>query len=121
MPTYRLPVKLASLANLREHWSKRAERARIQKMATLVVEPHPLPCIVTITRMGPKPLDTDNLAISAKHLRDGIAARLGVDDADPRVEWRYRQDKSPEHEAVVTIQPKRDVEIIEPDEAGSLV
>jgi ABC-type phosphate/phosphonate transport system substrate-binding protein len=46
---------------------------------------------VTIIRFGVKELDDDNLAAGAKPLRDGIAASLGVDDADPRVLWQYAQ------------------------------
>src|SRR5690242_18788265 len=97
-----LPLRLESLANRREHWAKRSKRAKVQRLtAWRMAKVHPLPCVVTITRIGPRPLDTDNLAISAKHVRDGIADRLGINDNDPRVEWRYRQTKSerPKHYA----------------------
>lgn len=46
---------------------------------------------VTIIRFGYKELDEDNFHAGAKPLRDGIAASLGVDDADPRVLWQYAQ------------------------------
>lgn len=89
-----LPLKLVSGANAREHWSSRAKRAKSHRQACIMVPVHSLPCVVTLTRLGPRALDTDNLAISAKHTRDGIADRLGVNDNDPRVEWRYAQEKS---------------------------
>lgn len=106
MKTYRLPIRLASTANLREHWAKRAKRAKAHRKAALVIDKHPLPCVVTIIRCGSRPMDSDNLAISAKHIRDGIADRLGVDDADPRIEWRYDQE-SGDNETIVMIEPKQ--------------
>lgn len=52
----------------------------------------PLPATVTLTRLGGKKLDTDNLTRSLKAARDVVSERLlGVDDADPRVRFRYRQ------------------------------
>ena len=35
--------------------------------------------------------DGDNLIAGCKHLRDAIAAWLGVDDADAQVAWEYAQ------------------------------
>lgn len=102
-----LPIRIESCANLREHWSKRAKRAKAHRLAAMAVPVHPLPCVVTLTRIGPRELDTDNLAGGFKALRDGIADRLGVDDADPRVTWRYRQQKGPPkvYAARVDIEP----------------
>ena len=88
-----IPLKLVSTANQREHWAVRANRARIHRFACMVVPLHRLPCVVTITRIGPTPLDTDNLAISAKNVRDGIADRLGANDNSPLIEWQYAQEK----------------------------
>lgn len=92
---YTLPLELPSLPNRREHWATRARRARKHRAAALVVRQHPLPCAVRIIRIGPRRLDDDNLVASAKHLRDGIADRLGVDDADSRVVWEYAQEIGP--------------------------
>lgn len=92
--TVYLPVRAVSGANAREHWTVRDRRAREHRIATLAVKPVELPVIVILTRFGPRKLDSDNLAISCKHIRDGIAARLGVDDGDEtRVRWEYRQGK----------------------------
>lgn len=51
------------------------------------------PLTVTITRIAPSELDDDNLAGSAKAVRDGVADWLGVDDRTKRsgVAWRYAQ------------------------------
>ena len=45
-----------------------------------------------MTRCAPRRLDSDNLASACKNARDGIAAALGVDDGDERIEWRYEQE-----------------------------
>lgn len=89
-----IPLRIQSCANLREHWSVTAKRAKIHRAAAVVVPLGlPLPCVVRLTRVGPRLLDTDNLAGGFKALRDGIATRLGVDDADPQVVWEYAQRK----------------------------
>ncbi len=50
--------------------------------------------VITLTRVyvGHYALDDDNLRATFKHVRDGIADWLGVDDS-PRsgIEWRYEQ------------------------------
>lgn len=104
MSTYRLPIKLESEPNLRGHWTRKHRRSRAHRKAALMIGRHSLPCVVTITRVGKRMLDSDNLVASAKFLRDAVADRLGVDDADPRVEWRYEQRTGPP-EAIVEIQP----------------
>jgi hypothetical protein len=92
-------LKLESLANKREHWTRSSSRAKSQRgdayrLALVAFYPRPtLPAVVTITRVAPRALDSDNLAISAKHVRDGIADAMGIDDRDERVEWRYEQAK----------------------------
>lgn len=50
------------------------------------------PLTITITRIGPRELDGDNLAGSAKHCRDGVSDWLGVNDRDKRLQWEYRQE-----------------------------
>ena len=58
------------------------------------------PLTVTMTRIAPRELDSDNLAISFKHVRDGIADWLGVNDNDKRVTWKYAQERgAPKHYA----------------------
>jgi hypothetical protein len=53
-----------------------------------------VPGKVTITRLAPRQLDTDNLAGACKHVRDGVADWLGIDDGDLRVAWVCEQEKA---------------------------
>lgn len=102
-----LPLRIESVANRREHWATRARRTKTHRLAALAVPLHPLPCVVTLTRIAPRKLDDDNLASGFKALRDGIADRLGVDDGDERVRFQYRQErgKRKEYAARVAIEP----------------
>ncbi len=51
--------------------------------------------VVTITREGRGLCDDDGLAISAKGVRDAVAAALGVDDGPTGpVTWRYGQRRA---------------------------
>lgn len=92
-------VRVVSEANSREHWAARHRRHKAQRFAVLAVlgprsRRPPLPCVVTLTRKGPRKLDTDNLAGGFKAVRDAVAEWLGVDDSpDAPVEWRYEQAK----------------------------
>lgn len=86
-----LPLRIESVANKREHWGKRAARAKAHRNAAVVVPVVPLPCTVWLMRVAPRKLDDDNLQSGFKALRDGISDRLGVKDNDPRVTWRYAQ------------------------------
>lgn len=95
-----LPVKIESIANRREHWAARANRAkshRTQAWAELRhadKAPRLLgPVVVTLTRIAPRELDSDNLAIGFKSVRDGIADWLGVNDNDKRITWEYCQER----------------------------
>jgi hypothetical protein len=49
-------------------------------------------------------MDSDNLAIAAKSLRDGVADKLGIDDGDPRITWAYAQEKSKGYAVRIEIQ-----------------
>ena len=102
-----LPLVLVSVANLRECWQRRARRARQHRAAAVVVPKGlPVPCVVLIERlMGSraKAMDDDNYRSACKALRDGIAARLGVDDADHRVRWDYAQTRAAEPGVRITI------------------
>lgn len=51
---------------------------------------------VKLMRVAPSAgLDDDNLRGALKAIRDGVADALGVDDRDPRVEWKYDQRRGP--------------------------
>lgn len=91
---------LKSEANLRCHWSVRYRRFRAQKAQVKLSWPRRLsvkfPIVVTLVRIGPRRLDSDNLAGAGKGCRDQIAELLGVDDGDEsKVRWAYEQEKGP--------------------------
>ena len=94
--SFTIPMALPSVANLREHWSKRAARAKQHRMLVNLHRPlfRPLgndSAVVTITRLAPRRLDSDNLQGACKALRDGVADCMGVKDNHPRVTWVYLQ------------------------------
>jgi hypothetical protein len=130
---FTLPLRLVSEANERIHWAKKSKRTKTQRTAsylasleslraqgvsssgpisaqdkeTLQVESL-LPLWVQITRVAPRSLDTDNLAGACKHVRDGIADALGVDDRHSHlVAYSYAQAKGPakHYEVRVVIAP----------------
>lgn len=98
-----IPLRTVSEANSHEHWRVRQKRAKGQRhTAELVVRTAGsafedrtvrLPLTVTLTRIAPRSLDSDNLAGSQKHVRDGIADALGINDRDPGVTWTYAQER----------------------------
>lgn len=101
-----IPMKLPSSANLREHWRVRAKRSRTQRMdagfllmGCALAQGFTLPlasdqtATITLTRIAPRSLDSDNTASAFKSVRDGVADALGVDDGSPRLEWKYAQEK----------------------------
>lgn len=104
-------LRLESEANAHEPWQARARRARAQAAAVAAglaqTEPVPTPCAVTITRVGRGVLDSDNLAGSAKHVRDAVAAWLGVGDSpsDP-VRWEVLQEKGEGYAVRVVVAPE---------------
>jgi hypothetical protein len=90
-----LPIHTVSEANRRDHWRVKAKRVKSQRKITAALVPRfGLPCVVTLVRVGVRPLDEhDNLRSALKGVVDSIADRLGVPDNDPRIEWRYGQAK----------------------------
>lgn len=96
-----IPLQLPSLANQSVHPLKRWRQGRAQKKAVLAaLTPYlrpKLPAVITLTRFGPRKLDTDNLAMSFKAARDQIAAWIGVDDGSDLYVWRYEQEKAKDY------------------------
>ncbi len=116
--TFTLPLKLVASCNAREHWRVVAKRAKEQRGfaramadATRRSDGNLLLSTkfkVKITRVGKRKLDSDNLAISAKHVRDGIADALGVNDGDENaVAWAYAQEVGKDYGVKVTIEGAR--------------
>jgi len=102
-----IPVRTVSEANMSEHWRARYRRSQSQKAAVKAIfcardldGEIELPCIVTLTRVGKRRMDTDNLASSLKYVRDAVAEMIITDrpglatgwhDGDPRITWKYEQ------------------------------
>ncbi len=102
-----VPHKIVSEANNRDHWTKKKKRKDSLQVAVaahlLKIKTFPLPCIITLERIGKRLLDDDNLAHSFKHVRDMIAkiiieridfvhnGPIGCYDGDPRLTWKYEQ------------------------------
>ena|ERR1041385_1354249 len=111
---FQAPVKTVSEANQREHWAVKLKRKKQQQLEifaalqnNLVGKKVTLPCVVRLTRIGPRALDTDNLAGAMKHVQDAIARKLGCDDGDTeKVQFEYAQMpvKIREYGVRVTIQ-----------------
>ncbi len=92
-----LPIATVSTLNQREHWAKRATRAKSQRqqayLMTQALKSLRIPAIIKLVRVSPRMLDGDNLQGALKSVRDGIADRIGIDDGDPRISWQYGQEK----------------------------
>jgi hypothetical protein len=114
-----VPIRTISEANARDHWKKKARRVRQQRAAVEMVlrtktspvlfsriqnELFDVGLVVTITRLGQRTLDDDNLRGAIKGPRDSIAKWLGVDDAHLMVEWRYAQERAPAKTYAVRIE-----------------
>lgn len=65
------------------------------------------PCVVRLTRLSSGELDGDNLAMAFKHVRDGVADALGIDDRDSRIVWEYAQEKQPRGTYAVRVELQR--------------
>ena len=119
----RLPIRISRGQNEREHWAVKAKRVKLERQGVCAslrsafwqmnvlrgscgwdTGRGELPAVVTLTRIAPRFLDEDNLIGGLKGCRDGVADALGIDDADPRVTWRYAQAKGKPKEYALTIQ-----------------
>lgn len=94
-------LRLISEANDRCHWRVRWHRTRTQRLR--VAEYLTLyrghlkslrpPLAITLTRLGKRRMDCDNLAGSFKAAADELCQFLGIDDGDfERLSWEYRQE-----------------------------
>lgn len=109
----KIPYRLQS-PNIKEHWAKTHKRNK--KLHLLLNTYLPdlsnchLPCKVTLTRVGPRALDHDNLVYAFKFLVDEISDRLipglarGRADGLGKIEFLYKQKRSKLKEYAVEIQ-----------------
>jgi hypothetical protein len=108
MVTVHFSLRTVTESNTGGHWAAKAKRAKWQRNVTRLLvlgqmarepwpyEDSPVSCkLVRISRGAIR--DSDNLASSLKHVRDGVADALGMSDADlgestDRIVWRYAQE-----------------------------
>lgn len=111
-------LRICSEMNAREHWAKRAKRAKYQRELVTVALlaagsdvreklSSAGKIVVTFTRRGGKRMDSDNAYIGFKHVRDAVAKWLRRDDADGTgVEWAFPVVQIPgrgEHSVTISI------------------
>ncbi len=114
MITIEIDLRIVSPANQRCHWSDKAKRTRSERIhvhyewRNMLATRHwvnpKLPCVVTLTRIGPRKFDTDNLARGFKAVRDQVATELKIDDGSDLVTWVYEQRKGGRREYKVIIE-----------------
>lgn len=93
------PIRTVSEMNVREHWAVRNKRKRAQQEAIAVAMQNvlqgrriELPCVVRLTRLAPRKLDShDNLRAALKATVDQICKKLEVDDGSDQVSFEYSQ------------------------------
>jgi hypothetical protein len=93
-----IPVKTVSELNRRDHWRTKDRRRREQQEAAYYAYRGAakgarvaLPCVVRFVRIGPRKLDSDNLASAMKGIRDTVAQCIGVDDGAEQIRFEYDQ------------------------------
>jgi hypothetical protein len=103
------PLRTVTESNSGGHWRTRYRRGKKQRelvyytLRHLLVRPTylPLPLTITLTRLGRRMMDHDNLVSSMKHITDGVVDFVldcpgegHKHDNDPRLTWRYQQRKA---------------------------
>lgn len=113
---WKLKIKTLSEANLTgEHWSKKHKRHTSQKMLIRLFFSREkpkihLPCLIKLTRIAPRSLDSDNLSSAFKWIRDEISSELtgiiraGMADDDSRIQWQYAQKKGEPKEYAILME-----------------
>lgn len=97
----KIPYKLFPIANKYEHWTEKSKRVRKEHwwIHSHIRHLPKLPVTVILTRIAPRPWDSDNLIISFKNIRDAIAQlyfpkdSIGKHDSDECFIWAYDQVK----------------------------
>jgi len=107
------PLRLSNAANKRGHWalhSKASKQQRdlartktldLESIGELVRLGELDRLAVAITRFAPKRMDSDGVIASAKHIRDGVAEALGIDDGDGRVTYLPVQQRKGKYAVTV--------------------
>lgn len=111
---FSVPVRVTG-PNIREHHFARARRVEKERQFTYWAligaygggwkkKLGPAPFVVTLTRIGPRDLDTDNVQGACKSIRDQVAGELGYGDSpkDP-ISWAYAQERGKSYAVRVAI------------------
>lgn len=106
-----IPIRTYNTANCRWHWAKKAKYAkecrRTAYFAAKMIGISQAPAgafMVRLVRIGKKRMDSDGLAISFKGIRDGLAAAMGIDDGDQRIDWQYSQQIGKAYGVIIIIE-----------------
>jgi len=111
-----LKIKTVSEMNSRSHWATRYRRLKVHNVAAYLGTLNAMRgnrltsdrFKITLTRIGMRSMDSDNLASSQKGVRDGIAAALRIDDGDDRLTWVYGQEKGKRADHGVRVEIEND-------------
>jgi len=96
------PAEFGALARLETTKPKRAAlQTLVSRDPAFKGRPQSIGIRVNLIAVRRRLLDSDNLVASFKHCRDAIAAQLGLDDNDERIEWRCEQHKTKGREGVL--------------------
>jgi len=112
----KLPLRLVTESNAKEHWRTKHKRGKAQRSVTWIrmtaalvgaigspAVHSLLPARITLTRIAPRKLDVDNAWSSVKHVIDGVADAFNLPDNDERFEWAVAQRKGEPNEYAVEI------------------
>lgn len=108
------PLKTVSEANCHEHWTVKYRRHKKQKkfIWAILKRDRPkisLPCLIKLKRIGKRKLDSDNLQMSLKWIRDAVADTIfpgqiaGKADDSDQLSWEYSQEVSSNYEVSISI------------------
>lgn len=103
----RLELRTVSGLNVREHWAVRKERVASERaMVAMALRGKTLPDLpvrISLVRVGPRELDSDNLQAALKGVRDEIAKTYGVNDRSKLYSWEYTQRRGDKKEWAVEV------------------
>ena len=109
----KVPIRIQSESNLREHWTKKHKRQKKQKLVLrqylMTLEKPSLPVEITLVRIAPRQIDVDNMWSGVKIAIDTIADWLipghmpGIADGDRRLTFRVEQKKGDPKEYALKI------------------
>ena len=99
-----LLMRTMSESNLRGHWTRHHKRHQNQRGGACLLtriaciterRRRGKPELVVMCRVAPRLLDAGNVAAALKHVQDGVADGLEVNDGDRAIRWVYEQRQGP--------------------------